>query len=193
MKEIFSKIFVGVLILVVAGSTTSIAQDPQASEIVEALKPKQPLTRTFRKVDMRKELLDRGIRIDEPLPPDVPRQEYMLTIGFEFDSDTLTPEGRQTVNVLAQALGNDKLGVTLFQIAGHTDASGDAAYNMDLSKRRAQTVAVHLIRDYGISVHHLTAVGYGEMQPANAANPYGAENRRVVVISADSILEKLAN
>ena len=66
------------------------------------------------------------------------------------------------------------------QIDGHTDSQGDAAYNQNLSERRAQTVVAYL-RDQGIAVDRMNATGYGETAPiASNDNREGmAQNRRI--------------
>jgi len=65
-------------------------------------------------------------------------------------------------------------------VDGHTDSQGDAAYNQNLSERRAQTVVAYL-RDQGIAVERMTATGYGETNPiASNDNREGmAQNRRI--------------
>jgi len=69
------------------------------------------------------------------------------------------------------------------EIAGHTDDSGDAAYNMELSKLRAKSVYDYLIRK-GVAPERLTYKGYGNTQPVvDNATPAGkAGNRRVVIV-----------
>ena len=68
------------------------------------------------------------------------------------------------------------------EIEGHTDNVGQAAYNKDLSQRRAAAVRQALIDRFGADAARLTAAGYGPERPLvandNAANR--ALNRRVV-------------
>ncbi len=66
------------------------------------------------------------------------------------------------------------------EIAGHTDAEGDAQLNLRLSQQRADQVAKHLVR-YGVSPDRVVARGYGESQPlvsGDSAQGAGA-NRRI--------------
>ena len=67
------------------------------------------------------------------------------------------------------------------EVAGHTDARGPDAYNLDLSRRRAETVRRYLL-DRGVT-NVLTARGYGEREPIadNGTETGRAENRRVVL------------
>lgn len=69
-------------------------------------------------------------------------------------------------------------------IEGHTDSSGDAAYNKQLSQRRAEAVRNALIKDYGIAASRLRAVGFGEERPvaSNATREGRIANRRVVAV-----------
>ena len=68
---------------------------------------------------------------------------------------------------------------TVFQIIGHTDSSGSAAYNERLSLLRAQEVRRHLISSCGVAEDMLKAIGMGETAPFNQDNTRADENRRV--------------
>jgi outer membrane protein OmpA-like peptidoglycan-associated protein len=70
---------------------------------------------------------------------------------------------------------------TGFLIEGHADSTGDAAHNMDLSKRRAEAVKSVLVSQFGIDAARLTTAGLGSTKPvASNDTPQGrAENRRV--------------
>ena len=65
------------------------------------------------------------------------------------------------------------------EIQGHTDNVGGAAYNKDLSQRRAEAVRNYMISK-GIDASRLTAVGYGMDVPIadNKTNAVRAKNRR---------------
>jgi len=75
---------------------------------------------------------------------------------------------------------NENPGVK-FKIFGHTDADGDDAKNMDLSKRRAASVKNELVKSFGIDGSRLETDGKGESQPiaANDTPVNKALNRRV--------------
>ena len=66
------------------------------------------------------------------------------------------------------------------EIQGHTDNIGSAAYNKDLSQRRAESVRTYLIGK-GVAEGRLTAHGYGLEQPVadNKTEKGRAKNRRV--------------
>lgn len=67
-----------------------------------------------------------------------------LPIEFQYDSVEFTPKGRAAADELAATLrAQAPASVTL---VGHTDSRGAVDYNMALSKRRAEAVALHLRR-----------------------------------------------
>lgn len=103
-----------------------------------------------------------------------------LTIYFEFDSAVLKPESRAQVEGLCQAILADA-GQGTYQIIGHTDAAGSVDYNLTLSKARAEEVVRYMVESCGIEAARLQAVGMGEARLKDAANPRGADNRRVEI------------
>jgi outer membrane protein OmpA-like peptidoglycan-associated protein len=69
-------------------------------------------------------------------------------------------------------------------LVGHTDASGDLAGNVALSKSRAASVRDRLIRDYGAPANRVTADGVGYLAPraSNLTGEGRTRNRRVEVV-----------
>lgn len=110
------------------------------------------------------------------------KRQVDLNIPFEVNSSELKPEARRQLDHLVDALLRDTLKEFRFQVAGHTDASGTAEYNLDLSERRAQTVMQYLV-EHGVSPDRLVAVGYGEEKPLHGGNPEHSDNRRVEIIN----------
>jgi outer membrane protein OmpA-like peptidoglycan-associated protein len=99
-------------------------------------------------------------------------------IQFDIGSDQLKPESMNVVKEVAAAL--EKQPVMRLVIEGHTDSTGDATKNLDLSSRRAESVKAALVK-LGISADRLTTQGFGQTRPmAPNDTPQGrAENRRV--------------
>ena len=66
------------------------------------------------------------------------------------------------------------------EVGGHTDSSGPAELNRNLSQQRAESVRQYLI-DAGVAPGRITAVGYGEDRPIadNSTAEGRAANRRV--------------
>ncbi|MCB1884666.1 MAG: OmpA family protein [Geminicoccaceae bacterium] len=101
-------------------------------------------------------------------------------VSFDFDSATLRPEFRDSVQKLASVL--NKYTDTDARIVGHTDSRGADAYNQTLSERRAVAVQQALISD-GVAPQRLSTQGMGERQP-RATNDTEAGrqlNRRVEI------------
>jgi OmpA-OmpF porin, OOP family len=100
-------------------------------------------------------------------------------ILFDVNSDRLKPESAPVIQSIAKGLeANSTLRV---QIEGHTDSTGNAAANMDLSKRRAEAVKAVLATQFKIDAGRMTTAGLGASKPiASNDTPQGrAENRRV--------------
>ena len=69
------------------------------------------------------------------------------------------------------------------EIEGHTDNTGDAAYNMRLGLQRAEAVKDYLYRQHNVPLHKMNTISFGEDQPAapNNTSDGRAQNRRVVI------------
>jgi OmpA-OmpF porin, OOP family len=103
------------------------------------------------------------------------------TIQFTFNSAQLTPGSIDTLRNLGNALNHELADQKSFLIEGHTDATGGRYYNINLSRRRADAVKNYLVRKAGVSPSRLKTAGKGASEPINPADPYAADNRRVVV------------
>ena len=99
-------------------------------------------------------------------------------VYFDTDKATIRPESLGVLRDVADRL-DDRSNVRV-RVIGHTDSRNTAAYNMDLSQRRAEAVVSFLI-EQGISADRLVPVGRGESEPvANNRTEEGrAQNRRV--------------
>ena len=101
--------------------------------------------------------------------------------NFEFNKAALLPNAYPTLNKLAETMKSNP--DTKWKIEGYTDAVGSDAYNMELSRRRAQSVADYLVSQ-GAKMSNLEIVPMGESNPvATNKTPEGrAMNRRVEII-----------
>lgn len=97
---------------------------------------------------------------------------------FGYDQDNLTADARKKLGDLAGIL--NKYPDTYVLVEGHTDATGTDEYNMDLSRRRASTVATYL-KTEDIKSQRIVTKWYGEAQPkySNESESDRARNRRV--------------
>jgi len=109
-------------------------------------------------------------------------------LHFETNKDKIRPESYPVLDAVADVLGKNPK-ITL-EVQGHTDNKGAAAYNKDLSNRRAQSVMKYLIA-HGVSDARLTAMGYGLERPLvdNASASNRALNRRVQFVRSESSKE----
>ncbi|MFA5539952.1 MAG: OmpA family protein [Gemmobacter sp.] len=100
---------------------------------------------------------------------------------FATDSATLRPDLQRDLQAVAgnlQQYPNSRI-----EVIGHTDSTGSAAYNQELSQRRANSVA-NVLRNSGVPANRVIAYGRGEDQPvASNLTPDGrALNRRVEIV-----------
>jgi outer membrane protein OmpA-like peptidoglycan-associated protein len=100
-------------------------------------------------------------------------------IYFDINSDQVKPESYGTIRGIADVL-IENTNVKI-KIVGHTDADGNDAANLDLSKRRALAVKNELVKTFGIDASRIETDGKGEVQPvaANDTPSNKALNRRV--------------
>ena len=108
----------------------------------------------------------------------------LVTYGITFDVNKadIKSESFGTLKGIAGVLAeNPDVNV---KIIGHTDGDGDDAKNLDLSKRRAESVKNELVKNFGIDSSRLTTEGAGETKPiaANDIPVNKARNRRVEII-----------
>lgn len=101
-------------------------------------------------------------------------------ILFATDSATLRPDLQGDIRAVAANLvryPNSRV-----QVVGHTDNTGSAAYNQDLSERRAQSVA-YVLMSGGVAGNRVSVYGRGEDQPiaSNLTAAGQAQNRRVEI------------
>jgi peptidoglycan-associated lipoprotein len=83
-------------------------------------------------------------------------------IFFEFDRWELRPESGPALQELLKLL-LDNPHITI-EIGAHTDRKGSEEYNLELSKKRAESVVNYLVK-YGIDHERLSAQGYGKSKP----------------------------
>jgi outer membrane protein OmpA-like peptidoglycan-associated protein len=108
----------------------------------------------------------------------------LVTYGIYFDvnKDVVKPESYGTLKGIADILKENP--DVKVKIVGHTDSDGADAANLDLSKRRGESVKDELAKDFGIDASRLESDGMGETQPVapNDTPVNKALNRRVELI-----------
>jgi outer membrane protein OmpA-like peptidoglycan-associated protein len=101
-------------------------------------------------------------------------------ITFATDSSDLSPAFFSVLTSVGKVMNEfDK---TVVEVAGHTDSTGSDSYNMQLSQRRAQSVASYLTQQ-GVNPQRLITVGMGESRPVadNSTESGRQANRRVEI------------
>lgn len=111
-----------------------------------------------------------------------PAKKVSITLHAEFDynKDSVRPGYHSKIMEVASFLKEyPKTNVVL---EGHTDSDGTDAYNLDLSKRRAESIKKYLVDKFGISASRISTKGFGESQPVatNKTKEGRQQNRRVV-------------
>lgn len=159
----------------IAGQSVSMGSPPHRPQMLpDAFLPPMAMGRPIQIIiDRRPIVLDYRYSLD-------------LTVYFAYDSAFLAPQARRQLSLLGSALQSPLLADYSYLLAGHTDAQGPDAYNMDLSYRRAWAVKRYLMRYFGIASWRLEVVGWGEDYLRDPAQPYEAVNRRVEITLIDT-------
>ncbi len=110
---------------------------------------------------------------------------------FDVDQSALSSSAQAKIKNLAQVF--IKYPDSYILIEGHTEASGSAQHNMDLSERRAKAVAEYL-KAQNVSFQRIKTAWYGENQPKlpNDTEANKAQNRRVefAIYANETLIEK---
>ena len=163
----------------------TIAQQPVAQQPVDSdgdgvfnEQDQCPSTPSHLKVDANgcKILLSETVSID-------------LNITFPNDSSVIPSAYLSEIQKVAEFL--QQYSGTVVQLRGYTDNRGSAAYNQQLSERRAKSVANALREQFGIASNRVSSIGFGEENPIadNSTAEGRAANRRVVA-EIDTRIEK---
>lgn len=106
-----------------------------------------------------------------------------IEIFFDYNSAKIRAKSLPDLTKLGLALRDKRLSAADFMIIGHTDAAGGDAYNLALSKKRANAVRTFLTETFELKGQRLIAIGYGEEQLKRPDQPKAAENRRVQFVN----------
>ena len=119
-----------------------------------------------------------------------PNAKQSAEILFELSSAKLTPEYKLVLIEMAENIKVESN--ALWQIVGHTDRSGRAAYNLKLAQQRAKNV-FNFLKQQGVNESNLTLVSLGEYQATQSkSTAYNRNLRKVEVLPYQAKLEKLA-
>ena len=113
--------------------------------------------------------------------------DFTLMLEFPLNSAELHADDMAKLDAILPVLLNPKVAFIGGEIDGYTDSTGDEAYNVGLSKRRAEAVA-NYYRSKGVKLgDRFVTNGYGEAHPvaSNDTKEGRAKNRRVVLRRTD--------
>jgi OmpA-OmpF porin, OOP family len=110
-----------------------------------------------------------------------PAVRYSLPASsFKLGSAELPDVLKKQLEVFAEVLKSKRGASKAVRVEGHADASGAAAFNMQLSQKRAEAVRDYLVQ-LGADPTLILPVGVGTAAPKNSKDPFAAENRRVEI------------
>jgi OmpA-OmpF porin, OOP family len=118
--------------------------------------------------------------IAAPAPPPAPPKVFI--VFFDWDKDTITPEGHAIIQQAADAY---RAGAPVqLQVTGYTDRSGSPGYNQRLSERRANNVA-RALAALGVPKEQMIVAGRGENdnRVPTADGVREPQNRRVEIVA----------
>jgi OOP family OmpA-OmpF porin len=113
-----------------------------------------------------------AIAIANAKPPPPPEEEKRVAmkadrveikekIKFAYNDDKILAESHSLLDEIADVIKKNPQ-VKKIEIGGHASSEGDDSRNMDLSKRRANSVMQYLTSKGGVAADHLLAKGFGE-------------------------------
>lgn len=178
------KLLTMILGLSLATATSALAED-RTAEINNIIRQLKPAKTTTNQEVMPTAGPAHGLEVIVFGESDYVLSDYRSSIDFpvyfEYGSAKLTEKGRYLLDALSRAMKDSALAKHSYLVAGHTDATGSASYNLKLSQMRAEAVKSYLVEVGGIAPYRLITIGWGESRLKNAARPNAAVNRRVEV------------
>lgn len=144
------------------------SRTPSMEEVVDVLKPRPAIKM-------------RGIQFQSVALAAAPARPSALSmeVRFAYNSARLSPEAKQQLTPVGEAMAARDLSGSSFLVEGHTDSVGSDGYNQALSKKRAWSVKLFFVDQFKVDPAHLVAVGQGERMLLDPQHPKSSVNRRV--------------
>jgi outer membrane protein OmpA-like peptidoglycan-associated protein len=168
----------------------ALLSDPEAAESQQTVVHTQRTDHTVRTQVIREPAPPREVfvepspellaLIDQTIPSTKVEVQMLAPVLFHFDSDRLQPIGVAMLHEVAHELAS-RPEVEVVEIIGAADTRGDAAYNVELSDRRARRVYDWLV-EHGVAAERLQVAAQGASNPVEAGQQEAQheQNRRVV-------------
>lgn len=190
-----ARIFAAVAAIVIAGSFDARAQGALTSnDLIDGLKGLEQTPNIdvaamrARAAARAKANVDKNPVNREPIADQLFKlPQLTLEIQFNLDSNIIRPDSYPALGRIADALYHPYLLEYRVLVVGHTDATGKREYNLGLSQRRADAIREALVTSFKISPQRVLAVGLGEEQLQDPANPAAAVNRRVQLVTIGKV------
>ena len=121
-----------------------------------------------------------------PVTHQAAKSENGYFIHFALNSFDLEPEFKAHLERLSSVLTSDAMLKTCLRVTGHTDTSGGADYNMQLSQKRAIMVATYLAETGKLDPTRIQIAALGETEPLPDIAGHDPHNRRVAFSTKES-------
>lgn len=121
-----------------------------------------------------------------PISYQAAKSENGYYIHFALNSFELEPDYKEHLERVATVLTSNSLSNSCLRVTGHTDTTGDADYNLNLSEKRAVMVATYLAEVGKIDPKRIQIMAAGEKTPLPDIAGNDPRNRRVEFLTKDS-------
>ncbi|MBI1274907.1 OmpA family protein [bacterium] len=147
-------------------------------------KCKELYTQSMAELNKPKEIT---VNQESTVMTEVPEPSFMTNsymVFFDFDKSSLTDQGKIVLTKVAEDLKKSGENYDLI-LSGYTDRAGSESYNLELSKKRVETVKKLLVK-MGLKEKNISTFPFGEKSPIvqTADGKKEARNRRVEIVVA---------
>ena len=111
-------------------------------------------------------------------------KKIIMQLNINFNVNSVTIKSTQLDQLRQMAELMKTYPDTTVVMEGHTDSRGSATKNLEISRRRAQSIKKYFANTFGIAPERITVEGFGDTRPiaSNATSEGRRKNRRVLVI-----------
>lgn len=160
------------------------AQAPQEAEAIVAADASTTVIPQASETDSRVVTAEQLKEVFDPVKTRayVPAYDFDESlVTFEFNSAEVAPSSMPQIDQIGMFFQDPQNEGRTFALEGHTDAVGDADYNLELSKKRAEAIKALILAKFPSVYPAITVVGKGENDLKDPAAERSRVNRRVVL------------